>query len=82
VDETERRILALLRDLEAVPSADPEITSSAGFIHLRRDGVVLATDIPTGAALDNLLAHGWIAETSHGHFRITSAGLRAIGARQ
>jgi hypothetical protein len=81
VDETERRILELLRDLEAVPSTDPEITVSAGFIHLRRDGRDLATDIPASTSLDGLLAYGWVAETSHGHFRITSAGLRAIGVR-
>jgi hypothetical protein len=82
LDETERRILELLRDLETVPAADPEITSRGGFIHLRRDGVDLATDIPSGNSLDSLLAYGWVAETRHGHFRITSAGLRAIGARR
>ena len=82
MDETERRILELLRDLEAIPSADPEVTSSDGFIYLRRDGVDLATDIPTGNSLNNLLSYGWVAETSYGHFRITSAGLRAIGARR
>ncbi|MFN8540246.1 MAG: hypothetical protein U0232_22550 [Thermomicrobiales bacterium] len=82
MDETERRILALLRDLEEVPSADPEITSNAGFIHLRRDGVVLATDIPTGAALDRPPRPRLDRRTGHGHFRITSAGLRAIGARR
>jgi hypothetical protein len=81
VDENERRILELLRDLESTPSADPEITSTAGLIHIRRDGEELATDIPTGSALERLLSYGWIAEMSHGHYRITSAGLRAIGAR-
>jgi hypothetical protein len=80
VDETERRILELLRDLEVDSLSDPEITSTAGLIHIRREGEELATDIPTGNALDSLLACGWLAETSNGHFRITSAGLRAIGA--
>lgn len=83
IDDTERQILTLLRDLENDPTADPTITSTtstAGVIHIRRAGEVIATSIPTANALESLLAHGWIAQTGNGHFRITSAGLRTIAA--
>lgn len=81
IDQTERQILMLLRDLEDDASADPAITSTAGLIHLRRAGQEVATAIPTANALESLLARGWVAQTGNGYFRITSAGLRAVAPR-
>ena len=80
IDDTERQILTLLRDLENDPTAEPTITSTAGVIHIRRAGEEIATTVPTANALESLLAHGWIAQTGNGYFRITSAGLRRIAA--
>ena len=83
MDETERRILELLRDLEVDSLADPEITSTAGLIHIRRDGEELATDISTGNALDSLLAYGWwprrATATSHHQRRTTGHRRAALG---
>ena len=78
IDGTERQILTLLHDLENDPTADPTIASTAGVIHIRRDGEEIATTVPTANALESLLAHGWMAQTGNGHLRITSAGLRTI----
>ena len=79
MDETERQLLRLLRDLEGGPGHEAEVTSTGGIIHVRRGGEEMLTGIPTANALDSLLARGWVAETGHGYFRITSAGLRAVG---
>ncbi len=79
MDDTERQILRLLRDLEGGVGREAEVTSTGGIIHARRAGEVVPTGIATGNALDSLLAHGWVAETGNGYFRITSAGLRAVG---
>jgi hypothetical protein len=83
LDDGERQILERLRDLEGDPDFVPEITSSAGqIIARRREGGEVPLGIATANALDSLLARGWVAETSTGAFRITTAGLRAVGPGQ
>jgi hypothetical protein len=83
LDDGERQILERLRDLEADPDFEPEIASTAGqIVARRRDGGEVPLGIATANALDSLLARGWVAETGIGSFRITSAGLRAVGPGQ